>query len=192
MNMAVRNLQVAPEAPVADFRSAMRTLTGGVSVITVGRDHDITGMTVTSVASLSVDPPTLIVSVNRSSSSWQHLQRYRAFAINILSANQREVAERFSGRNDLKGAARFDGAHWTIGVTGTPMLVDALASLDCDVEEIIERHSHAIVIGRVRAVRSLGGQDALAYFDGRYTAIESEQNADFDYSQACPRGLREM
>ena len=151
--------------PVADFEIAMRSLTGGVSVITVGRGREISGMTVTSVSSLSVDPPTLIVSVNRNSSSWPLMQRYRAFGVNILGADQLGVAERFSGKDGVKGAARFDGADWVVGSTGAPLLVDALAAIDCEVEEIIERHSHAIVIGRVlrcRGVRAHCGAGLLA------------------------------
>ena len=65
MNSAVRNISIDREVSPVDFRGAMRHLAGGVSVITVGRGKDITGMTVTSVSSLSVDPPTLIVSINR-------------------------------------------------------------------------------------------------------------------------------
>ena len=192
MNCVVRNLPLDVDVPVAAFKSAMRGLAGGVSVITVGRGRDITGMTVTSVSSLSVDPPTLIVSVNRSSSSWPLLKRYGAFGVNILGAEQRDIAERFAGKDGVTGAARFDGATWTADVTGTPLLVDALAAIDCEVEETIERHSHAIVIGRVRAIRACPDQDALAYFDGRYAAVESRQNATFDLTQAFPRGLREI
>jgi flavin reductase (DIM6/NTAB) family NADH-FMN oxidoreductase RutF len=192
MNCVVRNIEIEAGVPAADFKAAMRSLAGGVSVITVGRGRDITGMTVTSVSSLSVDPPTLIVSVNRSSSSWLLLKRYGAFGVNILGAEQLDIAERFSGKDGLTGAARFDGADWVAEVTGTPLLVDALAAIDCEVEEIIERHSHAIVIGRVRAIRGAPGQDALAYFDGRYAAVESKQNAMFDLTHAFPRGLREI
>lgn len=65
MNSAVRTIKIDREVSSGDFRSAMRHLAGGVSVITAGRGKDITGMTVTSVSSLSVDPPTLIVSINR-------------------------------------------------------------------------------------------------------------------------------
>lgn len=192
MNCAVRKIEIDSDVPVADFKSAMRSLTGGVSVITVGRGRDITGMTVTSVSSLSVDPPTLIVSVNRSSSSWPLLQRYRAFGVNILGAEQLGVAERFSGKDGIKGAARFDGAEWAVGITGAPLLVDALAAIDCEVEEIIERHSHAIVIGRVRFIRAAAEQDALAYFAGRYTPVENQQHAALDLTHAFPRGLREI
>lgn len=192
MNCAVRKIEIDPGVAVADFKTAMRSLAGGVSVITVGRGRDITGMTVTSVSSLAVDPPTLIVSVNRSSSSWPLLNRYGAFGVNILGADQLDIAERFSGKDGVKGAARFDGAEWVVGVTGAPLLADAPAAIDCDVEEIIERHSHAIVIGRVRAVHTAPGQDALAYFDGRYASVESEKNDVLDLTHACPRGLREI
>src|SRR3982750_2533560 len=107
MNVVPRDLLTENVVSSADFRGAMRHLTGGVSVITAGRGKDITGMTVTSVSSLSVDPPTLIVSVNRESSSWPLLQRYGVFGVNILSAEQLDVAERFSGKGGLKGADRF-------------------------------------------------------------------------------------
>ncbi|HEV7834506.1 MAG TPA: flavin reductase family protein, partial [Caballeronia sp.] len=76
MNSAVRTVKIDRDVSSGDFRSAMRHLAGGVSVITVGRGKDITGMTVTSVSSLSVDPPALIVSINRDSSSWPLLKRH--------------------------------------------------------------------------------------------------------------------
>ena len=106
-------------------------------------------MTVTSVSSLSVDPPALIVSVNRNASSWPLMQRYGFFGVNILTSDQIDIAERFAGKDGLKGAERFAGAEWTTRASGVPLLVGALAAIDCEVEEIVERHSHAIVIGRV-------------------------------------------
>src|SRR6202158_1603850 len=135
MNSAVRTIQIDREASSGDFRSAMRHLAGGVSVITVGRAQDITGMTVTSVASLSVDPPTLIVSINRESSSWPLLGRYGCFGVNILTADQVDVAERFAGKGGLKGADRFTGAQWTTRVSGVPLLVGALSAIDCGAED---------------------------------------------------------
>ena len=154
----------------------MRHLAGGVSVITVGRGSDITGMTVTSVSSLSVDPPTLIVSINRESSSWPLLKRYGFFGVNILNADQLDIAERFAGKDGLKGAERFAGAQWITRASGVPLLVGALAALDCEVEDIVERHSHAIVIGRVRLQVS-SRSAALAYWQGQYVAIDQNEDA---------------
>jgi flavin reductase (DIM6/NTAB) family NADH-FMN oxidoreductase RutF len=164
------------QVATADFRDAMRHLAGGVSVITVGRGRDISGMTVTSVASLSVDPPSVIVSINRSSSSWPLLVRYGSFGASLLSADQRAVAERFTGRNGLKGADRFAGAAWKTGISGVPLLVGALAAADCEVEDIIERHSHGIVIGRVRDLIVSPPTAALVYWQGQYVAVDRDED----------------
>ncbi|WP_024513960.1 flavin reductase family protein [Bradyrhizobium sp. Tv2a-2] len=169
-------IQFDREVSSAGFRDAMRHLVGAVTVITVGRGDDVSGMTVTSMSSLSVDPPSLIVSVNRSASSWPLLKTYGVFGVNILSADQRDVAERFSGKGGLKGAERFAGAEWTARPSGAPLLVGALAAIDCEVEEVIERHSHGIVIGRVRAVQLQPADAALAYWHGDYLAIDRDED----------------
>jgi flavin reductase (DIM6/NTAB) family NADH-FMN oxidoreductase RutF len=176
MNSAVCNVKLDREVSSDDFRGAMRHLTGGVSVITVGRSKDITGMTVSSVSSLSVDPPTLIVSVNRQSSSWPLLKRYGFFGVNILTADQVDIAERFTGRDGLAGAARFAGAQWITRASGVPLLAGALAAIDCEVEDIVERHSHAIVIGRVLDIQTSTRTAALAYWQGRFVAIDQDED----------------
>ncbi|MDB5617049.1 flavin reductase family protein [Tardiphaga sp.] len=194
MNFAVRNIKPDHDVPSTEFRGAMRALAGGVSVISVGRGKDISGMTVTSVTSLSVEPATLLVSVNRQSSSWPLLQRYGAFGVNILTAEQLDLAERFAGKGGLKGAERFAGAQWVTRATGVPLLVGSLASIDCDVEEVIERHSHAIIIGRVRDVITSAPTTALTYWDGQYVAIDHNEDARTlaDVSVPAARKLREV
>jgi flavin reductase (DIM6/NTAB) family NADH-FMN oxidoreductase RutF len=177
MNSVIRNITLDHEVSSDEFRGAMRHLAGGVSVITAGRGRDISGMTVTSVSSLSVDPPTLIVSINREASSWPLVKRYGFFGVNILTSDQIDIAERFTGKGGLKGAARFAGADWTTRASGVPLLVGALAAIDCEVEEIVERHSHAIVIGRVLDVAVSARTAALAYWQGRYVAIDQDEDA---------------
>jgi flavin reductase (DIM6/NTAB) family NADH-FMN oxidoreductase RutF len=177
MNSIVRAVSIETEVTSGDFRKAMRQLTGGVSVVTAGRGRDISGMTVTSVSSLSVDPPALIVSINRESSSWPLLKRYGFFGVNILTPDQIDIAERFTGKGGLKGADRFAGAGWMTRASGVPLLVGALAAIDCEVEDIVERHSHAIVIGRVLDVAVSARTAALAYWQGRYVAIDQDEDA---------------
>ena len=177
MNCPVGSVKIGHQVSSDDFRRAMRQLAGGVSVITVGRGNDITGMTVTSVSSLSIDPPTLIVSINRESSSWPLLRQHGFFGVNILTADQLDIAERFTGKGGLKGADRFTGAQWVAGVSGVPLLVGALAAVDCEVEDIIERHSHAIVIGRVLELQQSAHSAALAYWQGQYVAIDQNEDA---------------
>ena len=178
MNSVVRNIRESRlEASVDNFRNAMRSLAGGVSVITAGRGNDLSGMTVTSVSSLSVEPATLIVSINRKASSWPLLQRHGVFGVNILSSDHIDIAERFSGIGGLKGAERFAGAEWISLVSGVPLLAGALAAFDCEVEHIVERHSHAIVIGRVLDWRVSRGKPALTYWQGQYVALDQNEDA---------------
>ena len=177
MNVVPRDLMTELAVSPADFRGAMRHLTGGVSVITAGRGRDITGMTVTSVTSLAVDPPTLLVSINRDASSFPLIRRYGAFGVNMLAADQLDVAERFAGKGGLKGADRFAGSQWVTAISGVPLLVGALSAVDCEVEEIVERHSHGIVIGRVRTVRNSSRNAALAYWHGQYVAVDQDEDA---------------
>jgi flavin reductase (DIM6/NTAB) family NADH-FMN oxidoreductase RutF len=176
VNTMVRPAELRSESPPADFRAAMRRLAGGVSVITAGSGDEISGMTVTSVSSLAVDPASLIVCINRSSSSWPLIERHRYFGANILSADQLDVAERFTGKGGLKGAERFAGADWTIRPSGVRLLAGALAAIECEAEDIIERHSHAIVVGRVLHVELSAVSAALAYWQGRYIAFDRDED----------------
>jgi flavin reductase (DIM6/NTAB) family NADH-FMN oxidoreductase RutF len=171
INKMVRRTAPNHEVSSVDYCRAMRHLAGGVSIITVGQAGNITGMTVTSVTSLSVDPPSLIVSINRSASSWPLLKANGFFGVSILNADQIEIAERFTGKGGVTGADRFAGAEWITRVSGVPLLADALATIDCEVEHIVERHSHAIVIGRPLDMQLSQRTAALAYWHGRYVAI---------------------
>jgi flavin reductase (DIM6/NTAB) family NADH-FMN oxidoreductase RutF len=90
----------------------MRHLAGAVSVITVGEREDRTGFTATSVSSLSADVPSVIVSVNRTSSSWPALEKYRRFCVNVLAADQQHVAQSFAGFGGRKGVERYGDAQW--------------------------------------------------------------------------------
>ncbi len=170
-NAAAQNIVAA--ARDTDLKLAMRRMSGGVSVVTAGVGSERTGATVTSATALSVEPPTMIVNINRTSSSYPVISRYGHFCVNILSVEQQHVAERFAGRDGLKGAERYQGANWTTLASGAPVLLDALAAIDCEVEEIIERHSHGIIIGRVLSI-STGDGRSLVYNSGQYGRFLAE------------------
>jgi flavin reductase (DIM6/NTAB) family NADH-FMN oxidoreductase RutF len=159
------------------FRSVMRRLAGGVSIITAGRDDDITGMTVTSLTSLSADPPRLLVSLNRQASSFGLIERNRVFGVNILGSDQQELAGRFSNGR-LKGKQRFEGAAWFAGSSGVPLLARSVAAVECQVEEIIERHSHAIIVGRLLSMDLTHRLSGLVYWNGQYVEIDHDNDLD--------------
>ena len=149
----------------------MRHLPSGVSVVTIGEGDERTGMTATSVSSLSVEPPTMLVSVNRASSSYAALARSGAFGVNVLGSEHQDVADRFAGRGGEQGSERYAARRWVTLNSGVWLLSDAVAAFDCEIEEIIERHTHAIVIGRVRALFVSGGSSALVYWRGGYDQL---------------------
>jgi flavin reductase (DIM6/NTAB) family NADH-FMN oxidoreductase RutF len=159
------------QASQDSFRQAMRYLASGVSILAAGRDDDRAAITATSVTSLSVEPPTLLVCISRNSSLAPVLQRYWHFSANFLGAAQQHLAERFAGRSGVNGRERFDAGDWISLVSGAPVLANTLASIDCEVEEIIDRHTHSIVIGGVLAVRTEGGDDALAHWRGAFLPV---------------------
>ncbi|MET0172945.1 MAG: flavin reductase family protein [Agrobacterium vaccinii] len=154
------------------LKSAMRSLAGGVSVITAGTGSNRTGATVTSATALSMDPATMIVNINKSSSTWPIIARYNHFCVNILSKDQQDVASRFAGVGGLKGVDRYADAEWFTLESGALALKGALASIDCAVEDVIERHTHAIIIGRVLSVEQSNGSP-LVYHSGRYASLAS-------------------
>jgi flavin reductase (DIM6/NTAB) family NADH-FMN oxidoreductase RutF len=160
-----------PEVTALEFRDAMRQLAGGVSVVTTGKGRLRTGLTATSVTSLSAEPPSLLVCINKSSSALLTLRDHQAFAVNILAHGQQEIADRFAGRAGTFGAARYHGANWDQLATGTPVLSGALANLDCRLENISEWGSHAIIIGRILAIRTAEGASPLVYWRGNYAGL---------------------
>jgi flavin reductase (DIM6/NTAB) family NADH-FMN oxidoreductase RutF len=153
-----------------DFRHAMRELAGGVSVVTTGTGLDRTGCTVTSFSSLSMDPPSVIVCINRGSSTLKAIRENGAFGVSQLSAGQQSVARAFAD-NKLYGAERFSFGDWKSLVTGSPLLCDALAFTDCELEDVIDKHTHSIVIGRVVAARSHELGAALVHWRGKFETL---------------------
>ena len=132
-----------------DLRVAMRHMAGGVSVITAGTGDERTGLTAITARSLSIEPPRMLICVSSTASTWPVIRKYRHFAVNILRADQQAVAERFAGRKGEKGVQRYLGADWVQLASGASGLADALAMVDCEVEEIFERHNNGIIIGAV-------------------------------------------
>ena len=155
-------------ADSAAFRHAMRAFSSGVAIIACGEGEARAGCTITSLASLSLAPPTLFVCLARTSSTLAGLREAGAFSISLLAARHEALAHRFSGRGGAHGARRFEGAKWMTLSTGAPVLADSIAAFDCLTEEIIERHSHAIVLGAVVSLSEGVEEPALAHWRGGY------------------------
>ena len=119
-----------------NFRSAMRHLASGVCVITTGQREHRTGLIATSVSSLTVEPPSLVVCINLASTTLKAMRKNRVFGVNFLSATHRDVATRFSGGRDVPGPARYQGSEWITLRTGVSLLADALAAFQCTIATV--------------------------------------------------------
>lgn len=157
-----------PDDPPPTLRAAMRQLAGGVSLITVGTGDGRRGLTATSVTSLTLDPPCILVCVNRRVSALPVILERKRFGVSVLADRHRSLAVRFSGSTGVSGAARFTEGAWSNAAIDVPLLDDGLAGIACDLEETIERHSHLILIGAVREVRIQNVGTPLLYALGTY------------------------
>ena len=151
----------------------MRYLPGGVCVITAGRAPARTGYTGTAIFSVSADPERIVISLHRTSSSFAPIRDLCDFGLNILNSDQQGVADRFAGRGVAKGEARFEGAQWRVTPTGVSLLVGAVASLECRVEEVILRHSHVLIIAEPTWIETDATAEALFYWRAQYLATRS-------------------
>lgn len=153
----------------ADFKLVMRQVVSSVAVITARTRNVRNGLTATAVCSLSSDPPTMLACVNSAASAEKIIAESGAFAINFLTEEQHRIARLFSTPK-LPADQRFAEGMWITRATGAPILEDAAAALDCQVEDRIVSGTHHIYIGRVVAVASLD-QHALLYRDGLFRKL---------------------
>lgn len=133
------------------FRDALRHFPAGVTVVTIKSpaSEDVHGLTVSAFASVSPDPPLILVSIDHRATAYELLETAGAsFAVNILAQDQMELSNRFAW---LKDEDRFGEGDWDTAVTGAPVLKDALAWLDCTVYSRFSAGSHTIYLGEVQA-----------------------------------------
>ncbi|HTX59075.1 MAG TPA: flavin reductase family protein [Verrucomicrobiae bacterium] len=148
----------------ASFKRAMRHVPTGVTVVTTLKDGELRGITVNAFASVAIEPPTVLICVNRDARSYLFIATSRVFCVNVLAGEQRDLAERFAGRVPEH---QFDDVAFGIGRTGAPVLHGTIAHFDC---ELIEEHhaaSHSIMIGRVLDCDARAGSP-LGYFNGGF------------------------
>lgn len=162
---------MSPPAPdAADFRAAMRELATGVTIITAGREGARRGLTATAVCSVSAEPPTLLVCVNRSAEGHAAIREHGAFCVNVIAAEHQPLAERFAGRDGARGAARFEHGEWHALATGAPVLADAIAAFDCQLVQAIDAGTHTVFLGAVTATKVSPRRAALLYRAGAFAA----------------------
>ncbi len=157
-----------------EFRKAMGGFATGVTIITLDLEGDVHGMTANAFASVSLDPPLLLVCVDHSARTHAHLHAKKRFGVNILAEGQRVISEYYARPvHTHEHAEEEAGALFDRTAQGTPILHDALAYLECKLESAQEAGDHTIFIAEVEDVVARQG-DPLVFFRGRYRKIGDE------------------
>lgn len=153
---------------------AMRGVAGSVSIISArGGDGTNYAMTATSPTSLSMDPPSMIACINRSSSIARAFAGQAEFCISVLHVGQLELARLCSA--PVKVEDRFALGDWAYTENGTPYLADAQAAIHCQLDKIIDYATHSIIVGRVVDVYACIEVEALLYANGQYCGVRALQ-----------------
>ena len=148
-----------------DFRKAMRRVASTVYVISIFDHGQPLGITATAVSPISMDPPSLLVCINRAASLHAHMGDMSHFRVNVLHRDQEEIACMFADRS--QHALRFLSG-WDLECPGAPRLIDAQSTVLCRRSDSHSFGTHSIFIGVVEEAQVRGEIDPLVYLDGRY------------------------
>lgn len=150
----------------SDYRDAMARLGAAVSVVTTDGPGGQAGFTASAVCSVTDDPPTLLVCLNRSASVYPVFEANGVLCVNVLAAGQQALSNLFGGKTPMP--ERFAAARWSLLVTGAPVLEGATVSFDCRVSRRTEVGSHDVLFCEAVAIRGSDKAQGLVYFDRRY------------------------
>jgi cob(II)yrinic acid a,c-diamide reductase len=153
------------------YRDAMSRFAGAVHVATTDGDAGRRGTTVIAACSVSDDPPTILVCLNRGNEANDLYVKNGAFALNTLAAGQQELANAFSGLTGLSQDARFALGEWDTIATGAPALADAAAVFDCELVETKDFATHRVHFGKVRGIRIGDSLNPLIYYNREYRVL---------------------
>jgi flavin reductase len=151
------------------FRDGMARLAAAVNIVTSDGPAGLAGFTATAVCSVTDQPPTLIVCLNRSASVYDTVTTNGVIAVNVLGAHHVSLSNLFGGKTPVE--ERFAAAAWTRGETGAPLLADALTAFDCRITDAIDVGTHKVLICTVVGVAEHGGDTGLTYFGRAYHVV---------------------
>ncbi len=152
------------------LRQSMRFWATGVTVVTAAVGEVRHGMTVSAFTSISLDPAHVLVSLAQNSRTYDLIIRSNHFGISILDSDQREISDRFAGRVPDE-MDRFEDLETFTLVSGTPLLKEGLAQIDCRLVSIVESGTHSLLIGEVLSAQSGENGEPLIYFNRGYQKL---------------------
>jgi flavin reductase len=157
-----------PTAPLerVDYRNAMARLGAAVNIITTDGPAGRAGFTASAVCSVTDDPPTLLICLNRTASVYPIFQANGMLCVNVLGAGQQDLSNLFGGKTPMD--ERFAAAQWHASRSGVPVLAEAAATFECRVVNRTAVGTHDVLFCEVEVVRVGSAAHGLVYFDRRY------------------------
>lgn len=157
--------------PKENFRDAMSRLGAAVNIVTTDGPGGRAGFTATAVCSVTDDPPTLLVCLNRGASVYPVFSANDVLCVNALGAGQQSISGLFGGKTPM--ADRFAAVSWHTGVTGAPVVDDAAVSFDCRVVRRAEVGSHDVLFCEVQSLATHAEAHGLVYFGRQYHDVRA-------------------
>jgi flavin reductase (DIM6/NTAB) family NADH-FMN oxidoreductase RutF len=146
------------------YRQVLGHFTTGVTVITAASEAGPVGLAVGSFSSVSLDPPLVGFFADKGSTSWPKIEGTGSFCVNILGEHQEDVCRRFASKEPDK----FAGLGWKATGSGSPLIDDVIAWIDCDIDQVVEAGDHFLVLGAVRELDVAHDGPPLLFFRGGY------------------------
>lgn len=156
------------------LRAMMGRFATGVTVLAARHGPLLAGMTANAVASISLDPPLLMASINRSSETHVAIVGSHSFAVSVLGEHQQAIAECFALPTTAGKLQRFCDAPWHEAETGSPIVDGAIAFFDCRLHESYAAGTHTIFIGEIVAAGYEEAGEPLLWFGSRYRRIAAD------------------
>jgi flavin reductase (DIM6/NTAB) family NADH-FMN oxidoreductase RutF len=156
------------------LRAMMGRFATGVTVVAARHGPLLAGMTANAIASISIDPPLLMASINRDSETHVAIIGSHSFAVSVLGTEQQAIAECFALPTTAAKLQRFCDAPWHEDETGSPILDGAIAYFDCRLTEPHAAGTHTIFIGEIVAAGYEEGGEPLLWFGSRYRRIQED------------------
>lgn len=161
----------------------MREVASPVAIVAAGEPDKRSGLTATAICSVSDDPPTVLVCLNKNANAHSRIIDTGFFSINFLSSDQEAIAVCFSGANKIYGEDRFAIGSWDKGLTGVPILRDAVCNFECQLVSHQAVATHTVFIGELINSQKFLNSGALLYQHGAYKQLAPVQSrlvfADF-------------
>lgn len=154
-----------------EFRNAMARLGAAVNVITTDGPGGRAGFTASAVCSVTDEPPSLLVCLNRSASVYETFKTNGVLCVNVLGAGHQAISNLFGGKTPM--AERFAAADWTQGASGSPILQEASVSFDCRLSQITEVGTHDVLVCEVVAISTSEQAQSLIYFNRQYHELQA-------------------